>query len=96
MLCLSDAGNVVYGDMSTGSTDADHYRRSYRMGLTTADELALYLVTDWQLLKGFRFTERKFRGKLISEGQLALICDGGGNTDQWRITDVLMLASHTS
>lgn len=66
------------------------------MGLTTADELALDMVTDWQSLKGFRFTERKFWGKLISEGQLALICDGGGNTDQWRITDVLMLAFHTS
>jgi hypothetical protein len=78
-----------------GSIDADCYSRSYRMGLTTADELALDMLTDWQSLKGTRYTQRKFWSKLIGEGQLALICDDGGNTDQRWIT-VLMLAFHTS
>lgn len=38
------------------------------MGITTADELALDMVTEWQSLKGIRYTERKFWAKLISEG----------------------------
>jgi len=39
-------------------------------GLTTPDELAPGVVTDWQSLKGICYTERKFWGKLISAGDI--------------------------